>query len=528
MAHKLTLNLDVFSPLPLYLQIASQVKTAIDNKRLSPGEKLPSIRDFAKQLQLSQSTIREALDKLVEWKLVIARPGSGNFVAKPESAAYDSPSPTTVSATENDRVLEQHENDESSFSLQTFVGTLHELDPNTKWSTEARAQNNCFNEHPFHPWWNTELPCDFRSGEASFDFMQGQRWEKIVSSWTSKLSGMPRGYSHAAGMPELRRIIAAWLNKTRSLNCSPDNLIITTGAQQCRDIIAQITVNEGTRVVIEEPVSITDMLAYETRGAELIHISQDHNGIQTDLLRDITADLAHVISTANFPTGACLSTSRRSKLLDWSEANQALIVEDAYGAGFYYDKPDATLYQLAQDRESADFVIYHGSFSQPFMPALRIGYVLVPEWLKHSYFRAKWLADRHPSTLTQTLLLELFQEGFFEDHFLKLTVAAGRRRKCLLTELLKWTPGLTSVHDVRAGFHQAIWFNPKEKIDDLLVFERAMSNGIGFIPLSPYFMNSQKKHGMLLNFLRVPEEEIISACQRLLSIIQDCTGSAVD
>ncbi len=525
MAHKLTLNLDVFSPLPLYLQIASQVKIAIENDRLSPGEKLPSIRDFAKQLQLSQSTIREAIDKLVEWKLVVARPGSGNYVARQTNESGDK-SAQASELTENAAPANSENGDnESSFSLQTFVGVLHDLDPQLPWSHEARAQNSCFNEHPFHPWWNTELPYDFRSGESSFDFMQGQRWERIISAWTSKLSSLPQGYSNAAGLPELRRCISGWLNKTRNLQCSPENLLITTGAQQCRDLIAQITTNEGSRVVVEEPASITDILAYETRGARLIHIEQDRDGILTERLNEVQADLMHVISTANFPTGATLSAERRNKLLDWAAANQTLVVEDAYGAGFHYANTEATLYQLAQQRDLSDFVIYHGSFSQPFMPALRIGFALLPARLRHSYFRTKWIADRHPSIISQTLLLELFQEGFFEDHFLKLTAAATQRRKHLLKELTKWPPDLVRFDDVRAGFHQAVWFAQSQRIDDLLVFERAMAAGVGVIPISPYFLKEKKRHGILLNFLRLSESDITEGCKRLLSIVRSCTQS---
>lgn len=523
MAHKLTLNLDVFSPLPLYLQIASQVKTAIEANRLSPGEKLPSIRDFAKQLQLSQSTIREALDKLIEWKLVISRPGSGNFVAKAERNHTDTAANEVLSSAKDDPTNSQI--DQSSFSLPTFVGVLHELDPSIHWSRHTQRANQSFNEHPFHPWWNTQLTYDFRSWESSFDFMQGPRWEKIITSWTAKLNALPQGYSDAAGLPELRRKVADWLNRTRSLNCSADDLLITTGAQQCRDLIAQIAIDEESKVVVEEPASITDILAYETRGATLIHIAQDRNGIKTELLKDVKADLAHIISTANFPTGYCLSETRRNQILDWAEANQTLIVEDAYGAGFYYNNPEATLYQLAQQRNLADFVIYHGSFSQPFMPALRIGYALVPPWLKHIYFRTKWLNDRHPSTITQTLLLELFSDGFFEDHFLKLTAAAAQRRKTLLKELTLWPVGLVHFDEVKAGFHQSIWFKPEKQIDDLLVFERAMKEDIGVIPLSPYFLSDEKRTGLLLNFLGMPEKQITDGCRKLLSVILSCSNS---
>jgi GntR family transcriptional regulator / MocR family aminotransferase len=523
MAHKLTLNLDVFSPLPLYLQIASQVKNAIESERLSAGEKLPSIRDFAKQLQLSQSTIREAIDKLVEWNLVVARPGSGNYVARqtniePQQTAFDR---TTKEVSSPDNF----DASESTFFLQTFIGALQDLDPQVHWSKEARQQNACFNEHPFHPWWNKDLKYDYRSWESSFEFMQGARWEKIVSRWSSKLSSMSEGYSSAAGMPELRSIVADWLNRTRNLNCSADDLLITTGAQQCRALIAQITVDETSKVVVEEPASITDILAYESRGASLIHIPQDRHGIQVERLTGVKADLAHIISTANFPTGYCLARNRRDKLLDWAEANQTLIVEDAYGAGFYYDAAEPTLYELAQQRNLSDFVIYHGSFSQAFMPALRIGYALVPAWLKHGYFRTKWLDDRHPSTITQTLLLELFADGFFDDHFLKLTAAATQRRKALLRELLTWSPDLVQYDEIKSGFHQAIWFKPESQIDDLLVFERAMREDIGFIPLSPYFLTEEKRSGLLLNFLGLPEKQITEGCRKLWSVILSCSNS---
>lgn len=508
MAHKIVVSLDVFSPVPLYQQLASELRTCITNGKLAGGERLPSIRDLSRQLQISTITVRQALDKVTEQGLVISRPGSGNYVSDMHTAAN-----TTATA-----VAEE----EATFSVRTFIGQYHTLDPSINWSREAQSLTRACNESAFHPWWELEMDYDFRVGEPAGEFLRGPRWEDILTRWTKDTVSTPSGYSDAQGILGLRQEIAAWLNRTRDLNCSADDIFIIAGAQQGRDLAARTLVSQGMQVVVEDPGSITDLLTYATQGANLLSIPQDEHGMRVDRLAEIkTAHVAHVIPTANFPTGATMSLERRQQLLDWADKYDVVIVEDAYGAGYYYENPVVpSLYSLAKQQDRSDRVIYHGSLSQLLTPALRLGFAVVPRWLQKSYFRAHWLTDRHPSIVTQELVLTLFKEGFFDEHQLKLAEAGRRRRKALLDALNRWPSGLISYQPVKAGFQQAIWFN--EPIDDLQVFEQAMAQRIGVIPLSPYFSGAAGRTGLSLNFLRLNETLIREGLERLLKIILEC------
>ncbi len=509
MAHKVIVNLNIFSTVPLYQQLADELKAAISAGRLRAGERLPSIRELSKQLQISTITVREAMDRLVNQDLVESRHGSGNYVAP---NVVQEPSGGNGSKDED-----------VQFTQATYEASLVELDADVPWSSEARLLTKSFNDSAFHPWWDLQVTYDFRVYQAAMEPVEGLHWNKVVSRWARRraMRRQPQGSTDPRGLPDLRKEICQWLERTRGMQVNADDLLITSGAQQARDFIARLLVDPGTGVVIEEPGSITDSLAYSSKGADLIHIHQDEEGIDTRQLEHVkTASVAHLIASANFPTGATLSLDRREKVLDWAQATNATLVEDSYGAGFYYDLVVPTLVTLAGLRDNPPRVVYIGTLSQFINPALRLGYIVMPRAYRDAFIAQKWMAERHPSIVPQELALMLFQDGVFVEDSMRLTQATRLRRKALLAALEKWPPGLVRYTPVKAGFHQAIWFN--ETVDDLLVFERALARGIGVIPLSPYFFSESPKPGLSLSFVQMSEEKITQGMQQLLEIVQEC------
>ena len=511
MAHKVIVNLNIFSPVPLYQQLADELKDAISAGRLRAGERLPSIRELSKQLQVSTITVREAIDRLVNQQMVESRHGSGNYVA-----------PNVVQ-----EPSENGSGDEDvQFTQATYEAALFELDPGVPWSNEARLLTKSFNASAFHPWWDLQVNYDFRVYQAATQPVEGLRWNKVVSRWARRraLRRQPSGSTDPRGLGELRKEICHWLERTRGMQVDPEDLLITSGAQQARDFIARLLVDPGTGVVMEEPGSITDSLAYSCKGADLIHVHQDDQGIDTRQLEQIkTASVAHLIASANFPTGSNLSLDRREKVLDWAEANNVTIVEDSFGAGFYYAPVVPSLVTLAKQRANPPRVVYIGTLSQFINPALRLGYIIMPSVYRDAFIAQKWLAERHPSIVPQELALMLFQDGVFVEDSMRLTQATRLRRRALLAALEQWPAGLVRYTPVKAGFHQALWFN--EPLDDLLVFERALAKSIGVIPLSPYYFSESPQSGLSLSFVQMSEEKIKEGMEQLLQVVEDCRAS---
>jgi GntR family transcriptional regulator / MocR family aminotransferase len=504
MAHKISIKLDVFSTTPLYLQLASEVKRLIADGVLSAGEKLPSLRELSKQLQISVITVRQALQVLLDDDYVVSRHGSGNYVNDRYATASSGGAVEQV-----------------SFIIGSFRGHSYGLSPHLKWSMEAKALTAAFNDFPFHPWWDVEVKHDFRAYQPAAEFLQGPRWERAIMRSATGLMQPP--VVQAPTNARLREAIAQWLNRTRTLNCSPDQIVLVSGAQQARDLIARAFVAAGTNVIVEEPGSITDLLAYATKGAHLHHIAQEADGIKVEEVESVeVASLCHLISAANFPTGVTLSVEKRKRLLKWARVNGAIIVEDAYGAGFSYESamPEA-MYAMSTTSQTA--VIYVGSLSHFITPSMRLGFIVARTPLLEAIQQAKLFYDGENSILSEQVALNLFEDGFFDEHYLKLMNACRQRRKALLNALAAWPDGLVRYAPVNCGLQQCLWF--RQDIDDLLVFERALQQGIGVIPMTPYFHKQTPRTGLSLNFARHSESEIADGMQRLLDVVLTCQNS---
>ena len=507
MAQKLAITLNIFSQEPLSRQLYASLMAAIESGRIASGEKLPSIRDMSKQLQISIITVREAMDKLIAQGLVTARHGSGNYV-------------TGVLATRPDSGLAPGE--ELSFTQATYESADWQLSDKFCWSSEAAQINQAFNNSAFHPWWDLLVEYDFRVYQPGLDPAVGLHWDRIAER-NAACDLLPDiDPIDPRGSFELRHWLSRWLNGTTQLSTSAADIFLVCGAQQARDLAARVLIADGSVVVVEEPGSITDQLAYASKGAKLIHIAQDQSGIRADLLPNTgEATAAHLISQANFPTGASLSKERAQSILAWAKSHEITLVEDGYGIGFNYGQEAPTsLFACAAAAGDPERVIYVGSLSQLLNPALRLGFLVLPKKFHNAFATASWLAQSTPSPLSQQLVLSYFHKGYFEEDILRVTQAARLRRQALLEGLAHWPCDLVSFIPVTTGFHQTIWFN--QSVDDLRVFEKALSSGIGVVPLSPYYHGAETRSGISLSFAQMNETKIARGLAKLLPIVEGC------
>lgn len=512
MAHRLAIKLDVFASTPLYQQLSAEIRRLIDDGLLGGGERLPSLRELSKQLQISVITVRQSIDLLLTEGYVVSRPGSGNYVST-EKGKRSRPPAESI--------------DQPHFVIGSFSGICHDLGEEYTWSSEAHALTNAFNAFPFHPWWDVDVIHDFRAYQPSAEFLRGPRWDKSFGAASKELTQYPWTYVDPAGMPALREQIAGWLNRSRQLECNPDEIVIVSGAQQARELIARMFVCPSRTIVVEEPGSITDLLAYATKGGTLHHIDLEEDGIDTEALQSVTcASIIHLITAANFPTGITLSADKRSKVIKWAGETGSLIVEDAYGAGFHYDiEMPETIFSMAA--QTGTPVVYIGSLSQFTSPALRIGFIVARKPLAELIRQAKEITDHHTSIVSQQMALTLFTGGFFDEHYLRLMKACKMRRQAMNAELSRWPAGLIRFEPVACGFQQAIWFD--ENVDDLYVFEQALKVQIGVIPMTPYFHNSKPRSGLSLNFARNDEQQMRVGLAKLLNVVQETVSrSAVE
>jgi GntR family transcriptional regulator/MocR family aminotransferase len=277
--------------------------------------------------------------------------------------------------------------------------------------------------------------------------------------------------------------------------CQPDDVLVTAGAQQAFDVVARSLVTPGvTTVAIEDPGYPPMRVAFAAAGARILPIGVDAEGLLVDTL---PADV-HVICVCpshQFPLGVSMSARRRRALLEFARKCGAVIVEDDYDGEFRYEGSSLeTLRSLASD----DVVFYVGTFSKCMLPAIRLGFVVAPEWAMRTLISVKNSLDWHCPTPLQMGVARFIAEGHLTRHVRKMRDVYGKRRQLLLEILatefadrLEPIPSYYGMH-IAAVAHYA---TDLERIGEAM-----LASNVRVHTLSRYFLGESKSNGFIFGY----------------------------
>jgi DNA-binding transcriptional MocR family regulator len=227
---------------------------------------------------------------------------------------------------------------------------------------------------------------------------------------TTAMQTAPGGYGHPAGTPALRRAIAHWVGRSRAVEATADQIIITAGAQQGIDLVTRLLVASGQVVAIEDPGYPPAAGLFAASGAEVVPVPVDADGI---VVARIPAEACMVYTTPSHqsPTGVTMSMARRRELLHFAEDHNVAIFEDDYEYR-HSDRPLEPLHRL----DVHGRVIYVGTFSKTLSPSLRLGFVVLPESLVSHAIDLRSLIDWQPPATLQATLLRFIVDGHLDRH----------------------------------------------------------------------------------------------------------------
>jgi GntR family transcriptional regulator/MocR family aminotransferase len=305
------------------------------------------------------------------------------------------------------------------------------------------------------------------------------------------------------------------------MQCSPEQIVITSGAQQGISLCAQLLVEPGDGVAIENPGYRAAGHAFAVAGARLHGIAVDEEGMDCSAL-SATGDcrVAYVTPSHQYPTGVVMSLARRLELLAWAERNQGWIVEDDYDGEYRYTgAPLAPL--AALDRQGR--VLYVGTFGKVAFPALRLGYLVLPPALVDAFSQRRAVDVRHSEVSTQAVMAEFMAAGHFQRHIRRMRRAALSRRNTLLHG---WPTAIAGVGDlpaVSAGLHLTVAVTSIEREQQLIA--QAAGVDVEINGLSSYWLPDSttpldQRAGLVLGFAAVPEPDITAALKRLRQVWQ--------
>ncbi|WP_051763400.1 PLP-dependent aminotransferase family protein [Streptomyces virginiae] len=435
--------------------LAQALRGAVRSGRLAGGTLLPPYRTLAADLGLARNAVADAYAELVAEGWFTARQGSGTRVAE-GVATPDAPTATAGPAPDRPRHdLLQGKPDPASF-------------PRAAWATSARRAL-------------AEAPTEaFGPGDPQ-------------------------------GRPELRRALAGYLSRARGVRCGPENIVICSGFANGLRLLASVRPPDWAVEAYGLPFHHGIL---RTAGVHPHPVQVDEDGARTTELPSRVPTLL-LTPAHQFPTGGRLLPARRAAAVEWARGTGAVIVEDDYDGEFRYDrKPVGALQGLAPEH-----VVYAGSLSKSLSPALRLGWLVLPDLLRDQVLAAKGLRESWASALDQLALADFIDCGAYDRHVRRMRLRYRDRRDQLAAVLAARAPEVR-VTGISAGLHAVLELPPGQESPALAA---ARAAGLALDGLSTYRHPADPtppRAGLVVGYAAPPD----SAFTRALDVLAGVVG----
>jgi len=470
--------------MPLHARIQRAIRQLILDGAIGPGKPLPATRGLAQSLGVSRDTVEAAYGQLHAEGFIERRVGSGSFVAELSEFKSGYRQPTREMLRRN-----QAQNLSRRGSAMFRSGGVREM----------------LNPRPF------------AHGVPETRAFPLQLWERLERQALREVGTRALHHGDPQGDEPLRRSIADYVNLERGARATADRVLVLTSSQQALTLCANMLLDPGDRIFIEDPAYYGARKAFDASGLECIPVPVDSQGIT---IRTVTeeppgAKAVFLTPSHQFPTGATLALDRRLSLIDWASRHQAWIFEDDYDSEFHYaGKPTACV----QGLDVHDRTIYIGTFTKSLFPGLRIGYVVLPPQLVRPMTVARSLLDGHTASIAQLTLARFMEGGHFGAHVRAMrSVYAGRLD--ILTGLVRKHLSDFVEPRVPVGGLQMPCMLTGD-ISEREAVEAARRVGIDVLGLSGLYATGQAEAGFLMGFAAYTPAELETAVRKLAGALK--------
>ena len=486
------ISLDQNALAPLYRQLYERLRAAILAGQLEAGARLPSTRVLASELGVSRNTTALAYELLLLEGYIESRVGDGTRVA---------------------RLLPEH-----FFRERTGTQDQHpaEVPP-----APLVKRGQVLLDTPYPEELDTGQVDSgtgvFCVGQPDVTHFPYETWARLVARHARQSLQAVSLYQNAQGYFPLREAIAAHIGITRGVHCSPEQIILTAGAQGALDLVARVLLDPGDLAWVEDPGYAGARGALLAAGARLVPVPVDREGMNVEAGKRLCreARLAIVTPSHQFPTAVTMSLSRRLALLEWAREAQSWIVEDDYDSEYRFSgRPLEAL----QGLDSSGRVVYIGTFSKVLFPALRLGYLVTPPTLLKGLLATRRLIDTHLPLLEQVALADFIGEGHFARHLRKMRLLYLERRNALVEGLTRELGDILDITMPEAGMHLVAWL--PQGIHAQPVTQQAAAHGLRVLPVMQSSPGSPRREGLLLGFASASPRELRSGAQTLARVLQ--------
>lgn len=483
--YKSLIQIDRASSISLYIQVCNHFIALITDGTLQPTDRLPSTRNLALLIGIDRNTVKLAYEELISqgWTESVERKGVYVLSSLPILTKKDSPD------------VKNQEKQDAFIWTNKFTHTI--LSKN--YQKTQLAIDDGFPDVRLAP--IDELMREYRSISRKF---YGRNFLK---------------YGNAKGSENLRESLSNYLSTTRGLHVNCDDMLITKGSQMGIYLSAQLLLEQGDFIAVGvSNYAMADEI-FKQAGAQLLRIPMDEYGMDVDYLEKVLEKkkikAVYLIPHHHCPTTVTLSMERRLKFLMLAKEHRFAIIEDDYDFDFHYaNKPFLPLASIDHNEN----VIYIGSVTKTFAPALRIGFMTGPSSFIRAATVLRELIDRQGDTILEEAFASLFNSGEMNRYYRK-ALKIYKTRRDIFCELLK----VHFTDDIEFKVPEgglAVWSVFDASIDLVKLSDNASRNGL-FIDNGLFYKNeSFAINGLRMGFASLSEKELAEACAILKKSIR--------
>lgn len=442
------------SEVSVYLQISNQLINAIQRGFLPFGTKLPGTRVMSRILNVHRNTAVSVYDELFAQGWVESFPNKGTFVI-----GKDEKGPSGITSLEQ-KYLENYPR-QTGFSFKT---------------------SNIL-DNPFE-----RSPCEyvFNDGIPDIRLTQIDQQSRIYSS-TLKRKAHKIGQYNQDGSEFFKHHLSKYLNLSRGLPISKNNLLITRSTEMSIYIVSEILLSEGDTVLVGELSYFSVNMIFQKAGVQIRSVPIDGEGINVEEVRAICKRqkirMLYLTPHHHYPTTVTLSAQRRLELLQLAQEFGFIILEDDYDYDFHYDK--SPILPLAS-ADTNGMVVYTGSFGKSLAPGFRTGFIVAPENLMAEMRKYLGIIDRQGDILMEHVLGEMIAEGEI-SRYLKKSLKVYQERRDRFAVLLQENLGSFLQFEKPSG-GLAFWLEWQVPVN-LMQLARNCSRNNLFIPKTLLYQN---------------------------------------
>jgi len=325
-------------------------------------------------------------------------------------------------------------------------------------------------------------------------------------------------YATTPGYEPLRQYIADKYNRLHQLNITADDVLITTGSQQALDLIGKAILNEGDRLIIEEPGYLGAIQAFSLYQPEFVPVLLEEKGLNIPAFKAVLDqdDVKCMYTVPNFqnPSGLTYSRENRLEIRDiWQGKEMFLIEDDPYGELRFRGKMLPYI-----GAENPQYSILLGSFSKTVTPGMRLGFIITRnKELMHYINVAKQASDLHTNIFAQYAIYDFLTHNDFNAHVDKIISMYSQQAEAMLDSMNKYFPSHVQYTKPDGGMF--IWATLPKGRSAMELFKTAMEKNVAFVPGDPFYTNKTDVNTMRLNYTNSTPEIIGEGIRRLAGVL---------